>query len=486
LINSNLLNNPFVFSTDRLSSSAIFDYNIELDYGYFYFNRETVFSKIELDGTTLILIGYVLDIRDGLKGEDQILNELLEKYLNKHSEEDSFYAFLDFLNGRYVLLFSNQNDTNIYTDATSMAPLFYYKNNLFSSHEIILRELIKGEYDIQLNVSEYSMKNFLDYTDTEEIYSFNPNLFYSGMDHKFYRYFPRKKFKNQTLNEVLQNTDIYYSHQLNWLKNSRRNIYLSLTGGFDSKLSLAIVKPIINDIQTFTYMYRFWESENYNELNQYRKIYYKDQVIVNNLVYNFNLNHKFFYFEDYEVPSEYLSEIGKHVSSNHSYKLSYLTAKEFKSNSVHLKSTLYELAKLPYNGSADMRTEDELMIQSIKRFAPNELQQNYKELNKMYQNYIERNLVDEIIEYGYNLPLMLYWEFRMGNWHSSITQETDFIVDTFIFINCRFLLDQLISLSMEDRKNNKYLTSIIKRNWPALNYFVANSFDTLEDLIEIR
>ena len=95
--------------------------------------------------------------------------------------------------------------------------------------------------------------------------------------------------------------------------------------------------------------------------------------------------------------------------------------------------------------------------------------------------YYERNLTSEILDYNYNLPLMLYWEFRMANWHGNLTQETDFIIDTFIFINSRYLLNQLTSLSSEDREDKKYLKKIVTGHWPALNYFVANSFDTLED-----
>src|SRR5699024_7115598 len=100
---------------------------------------------------------------------------------------------------------------------------------------------------------------------------------------------------------------------------------------------------------------------------------------------------------------------------------------------------------------------------------------------EMYQEYKRRNKVKKIIDQEYNLPLMLYWEFRMGNWHGSLTQETDFIMETFIFINNRYMLNQLISLSKEDRETKKYLTTLVKKYWPALNYFQANTFNTLED-----
>src|SRR5699024_3302046 len=148
-------------------------------------------------------------------------------------------------------------------------------------------------------------------------------------------------YKIQNLETVINNTRCYYSTQLNWLTENYKKIYVSLTGGFDSKLSLALIKPIVTQVEFFTYMYKYKNHTKYDSLNSFHKIYYKDKVIVDNLVYNFNLKHKYFYFNDYEVPKEYINELGKHVSSDHSYKLSYLTKKEFESDSVHVKSTLY-------------------------------------------------------------------------------------------------------------------------------------------------
>src|SRR5699024_3022441 len=160
------------------------------------------------------------------------------------------------------------------------------------------------------------------------------------------------------------------------------------------------------------------------------------------------------------------------------YKLSYLTLKEFNRESIHLKSTLYELAKLPHKNND---VSPEKTIKTIIQWAPKELRENKELLLELYSNYYERNLTSQIVELNYNLPLMLYWEYRMANWHGNLTQETDFIWETFVFINSRYILDQLISLPSKERKEKSYLTSLIKKYWPALNYFVPNSFETLED-----
>lgn len=379
-----------------------------------------------------------------------------------------------------MLCVSHHDDTKIFSDATALSPMFYYKNSLVASHEIILKYLLKQEYGISLKERNYEMNSFLDYNDTEEIYSFNPNLYFSFRTLKFDRFYPREKYKIQTLKDVIEKTEQYYLPQLKWLNKNYKKVYLSLTGGFDSKLTLALAKPIIDNIQCFTYMYKFNELDRYASLNKYKKVYYKDKVIVDNLVYNFNLNHNYFYFNDYKVPSEYLNQLAKHTSSHHSYKLSYIMQKELKSDEVHLKSTIYELAKLPYHSFADMRVDDDWMVRILKNWAPAEIKEDNKVLLNLYKDYKERNLLDEIVDLDHNLPLIIYWEYRMGNWHGNITQESDFIMDTFILMNNRYMLNQITSLSLNDRAERNYLTEMIKRKWPALNYFVANSFDTLE------
>lgn len=64
---------------------------------------------------------------------------------------------------------------------------------------------------------------------------------------------------------------------------------------------------------------------------------------------------------------------------------------------------------------------------------------------------------EKILNCGYDGQWFLYWEARMGNWYSNITQETDFFMETYNFFNYRFILKQLVDLSREDKKAKLYL-----------------------------
>lgn len=477
-LNEKFLNNPFLLSDNEQSNISFLGSSKVLNDTIFHYSNDTQFYNLHLDDIEIILVGYILDIRDDSKNGDDILKKLAFAY---KSSLDLFLNDYEYMNGRFVLILSSPNDTLLFSDATSMLPIFNYKNKYFSSHEIILKEYVKIALGIELNQYGFNMKNFLDYTNTKEIFSFNPNLMYSFRNNSFKRIFPRGNQKNLPLEYVIEKTEAYLKTQINWLNNHYDKIYLSLTGGFDSKVSLALVRPIIDKVFTFTYMYKFDENTNYEELGNFKKIYYKDNVIVNNLVENFRLNnHKYYFFSDYKAPAKYLQTLGKHVSSHHSYGLSYIINKEFdRSSSIHLKSTLYELAKLSFKDVND----DESILNDIKHWAPRELHGQKEILMNMFKEYKKRNYTDEIFNFGHNIQTMLYWEFRMGNWHSNITQETDFTIDTYILINNRYMIKQFISLNKKDKKKKSLLTTIVKNNWPALNYFIANSFDTLEDRI---
>ncbi|KKK33961.1 hypothetical protein WN59_10185 [Salinicoccus sediminis] len=475
------LSNPFSLTKKEFENKSLLDDSMSLNHAYFYYNDETKYKIFEKNGVKLILIGYILDIRDSLQTSDSITKSLLDLYSKNNN---LFYENLSYLNGRFVLIFDSEDDTCVYSDATVLRPLFYWENDIVSSHEIIIREAVLEELNIELEISSFEMKNFLDYSNTNSIYKFNPNLYFSFKNQEFIRYYPKDNFGNQTLEKVLENTEDYFLPQVEWLDKNFSTIQQSLTGGFDAKLSLAINKPILSKLNFFTYMYRFNEDDPYDELSQFKKIYYKDKYIVDQLIYNFNLRHKYLFFGDYKMPKEYHEKISSHVSSHHSYILSYLTHEEFPKGSIHVKSTLYELAKQPYTGHAEMKIEDNWMIRAIKHWAPKEIREDESTLNDMYQAYFRRNKLQEVIDKGHNLPMIIYWEYRMGNWHGSLTQETDTVMETFIFINNRYMIDQLLTLKLEDKKEKKYLTELVKRFWPALNYFVSNSFDTLEDKLE--
>lgn len=475
MMNPDFQRKPFLISNAPLEkASDLFEQAHPLTGAYLYYDHKTEIERSSVGSVEVNLIGYILDIRNGHLSTSHILSELARLY---QSGTEEFYDYMEMLNGRYVLIISDENDTKTFSDATCMRPIFYYQNEFLGSHEALVEEVVRREKGIELNKEPYQMKGYLDYTSTEDIYKFNPSMFFSSVDAGFTRYYPRKPAKSLSTEAVFDWTKDYFLPQTEWLDQNFNKIYQSLTGGYDSKVSLAITKDMRNEIEYFTYMIDIKKAKR----GLHRNIYDKDKKLVDRLVYNLNLPHRYYYFKDYPMPEEYEEKIAKNVSSEHSYILSYLTAKEFKKDAVHVKSTIYENAKLPYKFEHDFTTDYEILNQIATGWAPKALK-NKKEVNqKMFNAFIERSKFQEIEPYGYNLPMMLYWETRMANWHSNITQETDNTVETFVFVNNRYMLDQFMHLDTISKRDKEYFEKLIEHFWPILNYFIPNSMLTLAD-----
>lgn len=217
-----------------------------------------------------------------------------------------------------------------------------------------------------------------------------------------------------------------------------------------------------------------------------KNIYLKDKEIVQNIAGNLNLNHQVYNLKDYYPADEFKKEIRSISSSNHSLNVSYLMYKEFEEDSIHIKSTLYEIAKMPYPAEMDFTTDFDRLFKLSTKWQTTSFKKNVKDKKEYFNAFIERSKFKEISDFNYNLPMLLFWESRMANWHSNITQETDHTSETFIFLNSRYILDLLMRADFNVRKNKEILTDIVHLKWPILQYFIPNTYRTLKDQAENR
>jgi len=477
-LNKAYQSNPFIISKNELlSTGKEFDEYLKLSSCFLYYDDKKKIKIYSQEGISCIIIGYLLDITDGFKSQEDIALELIDLYTKS---SDAFINKIDYINGRYNLIIDDGIDVNVFTDATCLRPLFYWNNEIFGSHESLVHSVVEKEKKIKLKVDESKMKGLLNLTSTEDIYKFNANNKFSFNTEKFERIYPRNEFTELTLDYVYEETEPFFQTQVDWIENNFNDIYLSLTGGFDSKVSLAISKNIKSKIKYFTYMINF----NSKSSSRYENIFKIDKWNVENLVYNLDLNHQMYYFKDYPADEEYLKLLRENVSSEHSYELAKVLNKELEPNSIHIKSTIYELAKLPYQEKYDKVKDASALINMVKNWVPKEYKHKNQWILNKIDDFVTKNDYKQVLNLNYLLPSILYWESRMGNWHGDITQETDLTSETFVFINNRFMLDKFIRLNQTDRKENSYLKKIINEKWPILNFYIPNTKTTLSDKLK--
>src|SRR5699024_11212983 len=207
----------------------------------------------------------------------------------------------------------------ITTDATSMKPVFYnpeYK--LISSHEYVIKKLLTDEFQVTLTKNPFYRKGFMDFTYNKEVFKLNPSIEIEINDYTKERIFPRRDKGVNTIEEGYEILVPYFTETIKWLKNQPNKIF-SLTGGQDSRLTLAILKPLIDEIDFFTYL----KPKQSLKKNKFaKKQYSNDEMIVEQIVYNLNLKHEFFKIPTLKSTDEHHMAMLETMTSNHSYGLS--------------------------------------------------------------------------------------------------------------------------------------------------------------------
>jgi hypothetical protein len=63
---------------------------------------------------------------------------------------------------------------------------------------------------------------------------------------------------------------------------------------------------------------------------------------------------------------------------------------------------------------------------------------------------------------------LFYWEHRMSCWHANVLLESDFAFDTHVLFNSRWILEQMLSVRLEDRCRAPVFGRLVDELWPEL------------------
>jgi hypothetical protein len=70
---------------------------------------------------------------------------------------------------------------------------------------------------------------------------------------------------------------------------------------------------------------------------------------------------------------------------------------------------------------------------------------------------------------------LFYWEHRMSCWHSNVVLESDFAFDTHVLFNCRWILERMLSVPLEDRCRATLFRQLVTDLWPELAAWPMNA-----------
>ncbi|MFD2830013.1 hypothetical protein [Corticicoccus populi] len=427
-----------------------------------YYDKNVNITQYNLDNKSIFLIGYCFDIRDSLKSTEHILRDLLIS--------TDIYNELDYLNGRYNLIVFDGEYHSIYSDASQLRPLVYHPDSkTLGSHDSLV-QLVLENHNFIFNKRSNRKHTELDYTRFKEIYKFNPSLYLKYETFDFVRFYPRKSLSNADLKETFEELKPYLDQSIKYLESLDNNLFLTITGGIDSRVSAALTRDFSNKVEYLTY------TKPMDKLaTKMAKIIYKtDENITKNMKEYLGWNHNIINLEDY-LPTKYKNNIN-HIlfNSTHSYSLAnYYRSKQKYFKAVHIKSTVFGMGKADFPKSLDKSSDSFDFYKLCLHGLPKDFEKQ-PDFDEEIESYFKRNKIFEGVTKGRHFYDLFHLESRMGNWHSALTLETDPETEEFIFTNTRKTIDLIQQPTISERRNFSLYKMIIEKYWPVLLKFEIN------------
>lgn len=466
----------FIISKDNIVVDNLSKFNKTEIYDFSVYSSETQdVTTLDKGNVKYVLIGYALDIRDGIKSNLNIL-EMLHK--SSKVIED-----LEYISGRYIYIKAVSKEMYIYSDASQLQPLVFNKEaEILSSHDNLLAEVLKDN-NFKVTRRPFEVHNEFDFTRYEEIQKFNPSMRLRTADFSYRRIYPRVSLKTASIETIYPTISKYFDEMIKWLQNNNQIKFLTVTGGIDSRVSAALSKDVDNiEYLTYTVPIKSIKSD------LARSIYKVDTKITNEMKDNLKWNHSIIDFSKIPLSTEELNFYETFYNSKHGYKLDkyYRENKKYE-KALHIKSTVFGMGKGDFPTSLDIKSSSIDFYKRCIHGISKDFETVYN-LDEEIEKYFDRNLVEKGVTKGRHYFDLFHLESRMGNWHSALTLETDPETEEFIFTNSRKIIDLIQLPTLAERRNFSLYKEIIKNYWPVLLFFgineEANLFEQTQDLLQ--
>lgn len=424
----------------------------------FYCSNKLRHKNYARDEKKIILIGICIDINNSSLDEETIAINMLTRWQSSKSEfEEALFS----LAGSFLFVIFDK-EIFIYPDACGTYSISYSKFDedfAVSSHPRLVAEII-GKSTSPFKEYWVSHKSFSaggqyypgNLTEFESCLQLTPNTFISSKQHRIpSRFFPITKIETRNIDYVLKRIKKIIDAQIKNLV-SRFNINISLSGGLDSRVTLAAFDGHTDKVNFFTYKIRSNPS-----LKQ-------DLDIANSLSKHFNLKHKTIdiKYSD-KIPSYIYKELDLISPGNYAgADLTWAYTCNFDKDSIHVRSNLMEIIRGYYlKNPANVRNAyTPKKISSLFRGGSRD------EFIGVFDQFLRDVQFYKISGKNYHYSDIFYWEHRMGIFVSNVVRRERPIMDTVMLFNNHELISLGLSLSVDERKNADLLWKYMEEKSP--------------------
>src|SRR5699024_2569006 len=252
-----------------------------------------------------------------------------------------------------------------------------------------------------------------------------------------------------------------------------QTIFVTVTGGIDSRVSASLTRDFSNQLEYLTYT----KKRETLDTPLKKLVYRNDEAITAEMKKYLGWNHTIIDLDDYKPSQSEVNTYLKKFNSRHAYSLiNYYRNHKNYYKALHIKSTAFGMGKADFSKDLDIKEDThEFYEKCLYGFQAGFKER--KDYNQKIQEFFDRNLMTEGYPLGRHYYDLFYLESRMANWHSSLTLETDPETEEFILINSRKFIDFIMQPPINQRREYKLYKTIINYYWPVLLKFGINKLE---------
>lgn len=428
----------------------------------------------------LILVGHAYNPFSMEFDENQILHSMDKNFTQASlaNPQSGFWQFVHELTGIFTVIVIVHDEVYVFGDASGMQTTFYvasHSNLYISSHTNLLGDLLGLPWDAYVKeLTHYRFFKLLgnslpgDLTQFSDVKRLIPNHFIKFSNeslevHRFY--WPAKLPLNDE--QIVDGVSRLLHHNLELIAMKWQSPAISLTGGCDSKTTLACAKGNYDKYSYFSYISS--ESEEV-DAHAARKIC--EALGLKHTIYEISEND-----EDFaELPT--VREILNWNTGNIRYshpndvrkRIFFADTKDF---DVEVKSWASEIGRAYYSKRFNGRTDfgdaptPRKCTTLYKFFLHN--RKLVKKTDQVFADYLERYF-KRAPENPIEWQEQFFWEFRVPSWNGLvITGEHRYSFDITIPYNNRKILELLLSAPIQMRLHDDIYRAIRQKMNPAID-----------------
>lgn len=419
---------------------------------------EQQWHALENENCTMLLIGHAYDPISLVWEEHRILKDLCAFVMQQ--DWKLFFQKLNQLTGVFTIIWLYGGKVYLVGDATGMQTAFYTVQNghyYISSHTNMIGDQLSLKWDEYVTrLANYRFFGLLgnalpgDLTQFSNVKRLVPNHYMeiteqAAVAHRFY--WPKNL--HLSVEEVRDQTARLLHNNLDLITKKWGRPAISMTGGCDSKTTLACAAGVYEKYQYFSYVSS--EAERI------------DAEAAGEICRSLNLPHKIYQIPETDEALPNIEEtrkllfwntgaIRKNNSNDVRKRHVFADCQDF---DVEVKSWVSEVGRAYYSKRFHGRTKfmdgptPRACTTLYKFFLHN--RKLVKDTDAVFQRYL-RDFWQQDLEDPVPWQEQFFWEFRVPSWNGLvITGEHRYSFDITIPYNNRILLELMLSVPIEDR-----------------------------------